>query len=60
MNDRTDFALIKNGKRIFGCDNLGGWHIHPLRNPDEHESCKEPEIEDIFKKVKNIIDELGA
>jgi hypothetical protein len=45
MNDRTDFALIEHGKGIFGCDNLGGWHIHPFNNPDRHESCKEPEIE---------------
>ena len=55
----TDFALIERGKRIFGCDNLGGWHIHPFRNPDEHERCEEPEIEDIFKTVRNIIDELS-
>ncbi len=29
-NGRYDFSLIKDDKRIFGYDNLGGWHRHPL------------------------------
>lgn len=33
---KHSFALIKNGKRIFGADNTMGWHIHPFDNPDGH------------------------
>lgn len=29
-NDRKDFAIIYQGKRILGYDNLGEWHKHPL------------------------------
>lgn len=35
-NGRVDLALINEDKRIWGIDNLGGWHIHPLWNEEEH------------------------
>ena len=38
-NDRTGttaYALIRHGRRIFGADNTGGWHVHPLDNPEIH------------------------
>ncbi|WP_456474236.1 hypothetical protein [Candidatus Pyrohabitans sp.] len=54
-NDRIDFVLIKDGKRIFGYDNLGGWHKHPFENPFKHKRCKKPEIMDIFKEIRDII-----
>ena len=54
-NDRTDFALIRNNRRIFGYDNLGGWHRHPVANPQGHEVCEEPTISKIFEEVKAII-----
>ena len=34
----TAYALIKRNKRIFGADNTGGWHRHPMNDPDQHES----------------------
>lgn len=33
---KTAFARIKGDNRIFGADNTGGWHWHPLSAPDEH------------------------
>ncbi len=34
----TAFALIEKEKRIWGIDydNLRGWHLHPLENPETH------------------------
>jgi hypothetical protein len=31
------FALIRQGRRVFGADNAGGWHIHPFADPDRHD-----------------------
>jgi hypothetical protein len=30
------FARIQEGSRVFGADNTGGWHWHPIGTPDEH------------------------
>jgi hypothetical protein len=35
------FARIKDGIRIFGADNTGGWHWHPQGMPDEHVPTQE-------------------
>jgi Ethanolamine utilization protein EutJ (predicted chaperonin) len=45
-NDQTGttaFALTKNGKRVFGADNTGGWHIiHPFSDPTRHDPLPGP------------------
>ena len=52
---RIDFALIKEGKRTFGIDNLSGWHRHPLNKPDCHEFIKEMSLQEIFSQLaKNV------
>jgi hypothetical protein len=33
---RTSFAWIKDNHRVFGADNTGDWHWHPLESPDDH------------------------
>jgi hypothetical protein len=33
---RTAFAWIKDGTRVLGADNTGGWHWHPLDAPEDH------------------------
>lgn len=33
---KISFAWIRNNKRIYGADNLGYWHLHPIDNPEEH------------------------
>ena len=38
-NERTGttaFALVRDGQRVFGTDNAGGWHVHPFADPDRH------------------------
>ena len=53
-NGRQDYALIRRDKRICGYDNLSGWHYHPAENPEKHILCKEPSLESIFKKFKEL------
>ena len=36
------FAFIRQGQRIFGTDNTGGWHSHPFAGPDRHDPLPEP------------------
>jgi len=38
-NEQTStlaFALIRQGRRVFGADNTGGWHVHPFVDPEQH------------------------
>ena len=55
---RYDFSLIKDNKRIFGYDNLGGWHYHPLNKLDEHVKCKEPSLKFVLKEMSAVIKAL--
>lgn len=32
----TAFALIRQGRRVFGVDNTGSWHLHPFADPSQH------------------------
>ncbi len=49
--NRYDFSLIKDTERIFGYDNLGGWHYHPMKNPEQHIKCNEPSLMNILKEI---------
>jgi len=53
-NDRTDLALIHNNRRIFGYDNLAGWHRHPAEDPTSHIPCDEPSIDQVLQEMKNL------
>ena len=51
FNEQTDtsaYALIRDGKRIFGADSTGGWHVHPWHRPTSHESLPKPMSFDAF------------
>jgi hypothetical protein len=51
FNEQTDtqaYAVIREGRRIFGADNTGGWHIRPWHRPTSHESLPEPMSFDAF------------
>jgi|SRR5436190_11823093 len=37
QTNTTAYALIRHGKRIFGADNTGGWHLHPFDDPNRHD-----------------------
>lgn len=38
---KTSFALIEDGRRIFGIDNTRRWHLHPFGSPERHWPCDE-------------------
>lgn len=48
---RIDFALIKERERIFGIDNLGGWHRHPFGEVERHRPIREPTLQGIFSEM---------
>jgi hypothetical protein len=54
-NDRSDLALIHNSQRIFGYDNLGGWHHHPAEEAKSHIPCDEPSIGQVFQEMKSLV-----
>lgn len=56
---RIDFALIDENKRIWGIDNLGEWHLHPLWNEKEHIATDYTSIEQIVKELKSVIEKLS-
>ena len=49
-NGRTDLSVVEGDRRIFGYDNLGGWHRHPITDPEHHESCEEPMLEQFLRE----------
>ena len=51
-NGRVEVALIKDDQRIFGCDNLKEWHIHPYEDPSDHVPCAPPTIGKIIHDTK--------
>jgi len=53
--ERIDFALIKERKRIFGIDNLAGWHRHPVDKPGHHEPIKEISLQEIFSQLAKVV-----
>ena len=57
---RIDFALIKATERIFGIDNLNGWHRHPFGGVKQHEAIEEPTLEEIFSETKTVTTERGS
>ena len=53
QTEKASFTLIKEKERIFGIDNLGGWHHHPLGKPTNHVDIAEPELHEIFESLKS-------
>lgn len=52
-SNHRSYVLVKDMERIAGFDNLGGWHIHPYHDPDNHRKIKKTSIFkalDYFKK----------
>ncbi len=49
--ERIDYALIVRGQRRYGMDNLGGWHEHPLDNPDLHIPIAVPSPEEALHRL---------
>lgn len=58
LTGRKNFALIHQGRRIFGYDNRRFWHRHPVENPEMHIRCREPLLNTIFKEMREIVEKL--
>jgi hypothetical protein len=51
ITNKTSYALVRKGRRVFGYDNFRGWHVHPYTNPDEHIACQEPTPDQVFREI---------
>lgn len=38
QTDTTAYTWIQRGRRVFGADNTGGWHLHPFNAPQQHQA----------------------
>jgi hypothetical protein len=56
-SERLDFTTIKGDRRVFGYDNAGGWHCHPVKDPNRHDPCPGPTLEEIFQQTAQVIRE---
>lgn len=56
--DRVDFALIHEGERVFGIDNLNYWHCHPFGKERNHFEIEPMSIEDIVLEIKKNIEKI--
>lgn len=52
----TAFALLKEKQRVWGidCDNIRGWHEHPIDKPATHVKIKHQQIADIISELKKV------
>lgn len=57
-SERLDFTTIRGEQRIFGYDNAGGWHYHPKEDPERHEPCPKPTLEEIFEQTARVIKDV--
>lgn len=50
------FTFIEEDQRVWGIDfdNLRGWHLHPLNNPEDHRSICKRSIEEIIKDLAEV------
>ena len=55
LTGTTAVALIEKDRRVWGIDydNMRGWHLHPLENPDTHYSIDKKTIEEIIKTLSD-------
>ena len=51
--ERIDYALVSDQRRIYGIDNLGGWHEHPLEAPASHQPCDEPSPAEAIRRLND-------
>jgi hypothetical protein len=61
LTGTTAFALIEQGKRIWGIDydKMRGWHLHSLDNPDLHKNIDSVTIKQIITSLSeawNLLD----
>ena len=56
LTGTTAFALIEQEKRIWGidCDNMRGWHLHPLDNSEGHRNIAPMDIGEIVRALTDV------
>jgi|YNPMSStandDraft_1061717.scaffolds.fasta_scaffold04292_8 hypothetical protein len=53
---RTSFALIVEGRRVYGKDNARkGWHVHPFSDPNAHHPCQPTDFPAFLSEVEAYI-----
>jgi hypothetical protein len=53
---KVSFAWIVNGLRVFGADNAGGWHWHPVEDITRHvPSDQEITFKEFFLNVEKLV-----
>ncbi|KXA89111.1 hypothetical protein AKJ61_03505 [candidate division MSBL1 archaeon SCGC-AAA259B11] len=55
VTDKIAFAWIVDEKRIYGADNTGGWHVHPLENPSGHVGSEPISLKKFVNEVRGQI-----
>ena len=60
LTGTTAFALIEKERRIWGIDydNMRGWHLHPLENPESHSEITLKTTEEIIALLSQVWKEL--
>ena len=58
ITGKKSFALVKNGKRIWGYDNYRYWHHHPIKMPENQIPCNEPSLEKIVDEVHTVLTQI--
>lgn len=53
-SQRMDLSVIEGTERLFGYDNLGGWHCHPVAAPLAHEPCAMPDLVPFLREASQI------
>jgi hypothetical protein len=57
---KTSYALIKEGRRLFGADNTRGWHLHPFDSPESHRPCVAMSFETFLEQVEHHTDQWAS
>ncbi len=59
VTDKTAFAWISEGKRVYGKDNAKmGWHVHPFRLPEQHLPCEPIDFEAFLREAENFYSQV--
>lgn len=54
------YAWVVDDTRVLGADNTGGWHRHPLDDPDDHVPCDPVPVEDFLRQVDKALESDSA
>lgn len=53
--DKEAFAWIRDDRRVLGADNTGGWHRHPLDDPERHLPSDPVTLEEFIAEVEKAV-----